>query len=116
MTSKTRRREFKPAQTRAYRKAAREAAGWTRESRLARTSGHGPDGTEGPAQPRRARPPSPKTAIVKLDLSNPRIEARQELVAGQTFRAVLLHDQGGTQSVPGLRIRLGARSATWIFY
>ncbi len=54
-----------------------------------------------------------RTVIQKLDLTNSRVEARRDFAEGRT---ILLHDHGGTQSVPGLRLRIGPRSATWLFY
>jgi integrase len=57
-----------------------------------------------------------KTVTIKADLTDARIEARQEFSQADGPRTMILHDFGGTQSVAGLRCRIGPRSATWIFY
>jgi integrase len=71
-----------------------------------------PDMPRLPREPK-AEKPSRKVAVLKLDLTDARVEARQDFAEG---RAILLNDHGGTQTVPGLRIRIGPRSATWLYY
>jgi integrase len=57
----------------------------------------------------------PSKERIKLDLTDARIEARQEFFpAGVKLR--ILQDHGGTRSVRGLQMHIGPRSATWIFY
>jgi integrase len=65
------------------------------------------------SRPPQADKPKGKVVVQKLDLTDSRIEARRDFAEGRT---ILLHDHGGTQSVPGLRLRIGPRSATWLFY
>jgi integrase len=98
----------------AYRKAAKEAPPWTRESRHDPEPGFVPDGTEAPTEPRREAPQKPRTITHKLDLTDPRIEARIEM--NDEGNVIRLDDHGGNNSVPGLRIRIGPRSARWFFY
>ncbi|MGH6727107.1 MAG: hypothetical protein ACREB8_11260, partial [Pseudolabrys sp.] len=60
-----------------------------------------------------------KTIKFKLDLTDARIEARwdfREDYETGLIRTIILHDFGHVRSVPGLRCRLGLRSATWVFY
>lgn len=55
---------------------------------------------------------APKT-VKKVDLTDSRVEAVRDFAEG---RVVILQDQGGVASVPGLQCRIGPRSATWTFY
>jgi integrase len=73
-----------------------------------------PTGDEGPLEPRQEAAQKPRTILAKVDLSDPRIEARRDM--NDAGHVLLLLDHGGNQSVAGLRIRLGPRSSTWIFY
>lgn len=113
MPIKTRRRGFTPEQTEAYRKAARKPAGWMLESRLADTPSIAPEAIpEGHSgKPAASKPGA--TIVRKMDLTDTKVGAAVDFAEGG---AVLLHDHGGTASVPGLRIRLGKRSATWLYY
>src|SRR4051795_8947934 len=117
MASKPRRPGFTPAQTEAYRRAAQKPAGWMLETRLQEPSVFVPDAPASRPVLRRAKPermPRRKLVAGKMDLSDGRIEGTRDFAdEGGT---VLLHDHGGTQSIPGLRIRLGKRSATWLYY
>jgi integrase len=74
----------------------------------------------GPKPPPLAPLPPGKKVVRKLDFSDPRIEAQIELAAEDhetgIRRIVILQDHGGNQSVAGLQVRIGPRSATWIFY
>jgi integrase len=74
-----------------------------------------PTGTEGPAKPAKAISggASAKPHHAKLDLSRTvDVDARID-IARDDGRVVILHDQGGKRSVPGLSLRIGPRSATW---
>ena len=51
--------------------------------------------------------------VRKMDLTDAKVGAAYDFAEGG---AILLHDHGGSASVAGLRIRLGKRSATWLFY
>lgn len=108
-----RRRNLSPEQI-AYRKAAARPAGWMVESRFDR-AGIDPRTVPLPSKPRVEAPQKRQTIHAKLDLSDPRIEARIEMNS-DTPNVIWLHDHGGNNSVPGLRIRLARRSASWIFY
>jgi integrase len=98
----------------AYRRAAQKPAPWMIESRFDQTPGYVPSGAEGPATPQREPSVKPKTIVAKLDLTDPRVEARIEM--NDAGNVIMLHDFGGKQSVPGLRLRIGPRTATWLFY
>jgi integrase len=58
---------------------------------------------------------APAKARIKLDLTDARIEARQDFMP-DGCSLVILQDHGGTRSVRGLQMHIGPRSATWIFY
>jgi integrase len=48
----------------------------------------------------------------KIALTDSRIDAAIDFAEGRTL---YLYDQGGTRSVAGLRMRIGRRTATWIY-
>ena len=54
----------------------------------------------------------PKTQHKKIALSDSGIDARIDFAEGRTL---WLYDQGGTRSVAGLRLRIGPRSAAWVY-
>ena len=54
----------------------------------------------------------PKTQHQKIALSDPGIDARIDFAEGRT---IWLYDHGGTRSVAGLRLRIGPRSAAWVY-
>jgi integrase len=70
-----------------------------------------------PAIPRKraSEAPPAKAVQVKLDLGSAHaIDARIDIARDpHDPRVIVLHDQGGNRSVAGLRLRVGARSATW---
>jgi integrase len=75
-----------------------------------------PRGATTPAKP--GKPP--KVMVAKVNISDTHIEALQELHS-DTRQVVLLMDantgkKGERAAVPGLRIRIGRRSATWLYY
>jgi integrase len=108
--AKGRKSEITRGRQKAYRKAARKPAGWMIESRLDDTPGIVPEVPLSRYVPdKRTR----KITVRKLDVSDARIEAARDFAEG---RPILLHDCGGTSSVPGLRCRIGPRSATWLYY
>jgi integrase len=57
-------------------------------------------------------PPKSGTTEKKSDLTDARVEAMQEFAEGRT---VILHDFGGSNSVTGLRARVGRHRVTWTF-
>jgi hypothetical protein len=67
-----------------------------------------------PATPRgRAKErPTGRTAHLKADLDDHFIDGRIDFAEGRT---TWLYDIGGTSSVAGLRLRIGARSAAWVY-
>jgi integrase len=62
-------------------------------------------------KPIRAAPAS-NVVHQKIALTDSRIDAAIDFAEGRTL---YLYDQGGTRSVAGLRMRIGPRSATWIY-
>src|SRR5258708_5056229 len=61
--------------------------------------------------------PGAKAIHVKLDLGRSQdIDARIDISRDpHDPRVIVLYDEGGKHSVAGLRLRVGARSATWYF-
>ena len=85
--------------------------------------GHGFSPDDASLVPAISREPKPKgklkTINRKLDLTDGRVEAQWDFTEDYEtglHRTIILHDFGHVRSVPGLRCRLGPRSATWIFY
>jgi integrase len=98
----------------AYRKAARAAPGWTRETRLDDVAGHDPTPALDALRPRATPPEAPgKVVTRKVDLTDTNVKGQRDFAEGRTY---LLHDFGGVQSVAGLRVRIGARRVTFLFY
>jgi integrase len=64
------------------------------------------------SQERATERPADKPAHLKIALSDHVIDGRIDMAEGRT---VWLYDQGGPRSVPGLRLRIGPRSAAWVF-
>lgn len=115
----SRKSEFATAQRAAYRKAAKQPPGWAIETRLDASPGIVPEAI--PRVPRaKAEPSKPGRVVVhKVNLTDTHIEAVQHLAEnGQPYLLCDINTgkRGERASTPGLRIRIGPRSATWLFY
>lgn len=74
----------------------------------------GADHADLPAIPgkRTAGRAAAKAGHSRMNLTDSHIDAVMDFAEGRT---IWLHDQGGTRSVAGLRVRIGPRGAAWVF-
>src|SRR5712671_6089327 len=98
----------KPARPRGHRAAAFLHAEQT--SIVPDPADYAPD-----ARQRTTDAPAAKALHVKLDLGRAQnIDARIDIARDpHDPRVIVLYDEGGKQSVAGLRLRIGPRTATW---